>query len=181
MGTRCKGLGRSRRRGAKLLQLVDPNRPLDVLQLMFARVLEGYVDLASHLSVSVVGDADAARLGDAFEPRSDVDAVAENVTVFDDDVTDVDTDTELDALVGSHSLVALGHTALLLDGAADGVHRANEFDQNPVACTFDDASAMFGDVWLEKFKAVRVEARERALLVGPHKPAVADDITGENG
>jgi hypothetical protein len=74
-----------------------------------------------------------------------------------------------------------GTPALLLDSAADGVHSAKELDQNPIACTFDDASAMFGDVGLEKFAPVRVEARERALLVGPHKPAVAGDITSENG
>ena len=120
-------------------------------------------------------------LSDVFEPSSDIDALAENVAVFDDDVPDVDANTELDALVRSHSHVALGHTALLLHGAADSVHSANELDQYPVACAFDDSSAMFGDVGLEKFAPVRVEARERALLVGPHKPAVAGDITSENG
>src|SRR5262249_54027377 len=153
-------------------QLIDPHRPRDVLQLLLTRVLEVHVELVAHLTVGVVGNANAARLRDVFEPSSDVDAVAENVTVLNDNVTDVDADTELDALVGSHSRVALGHTALQLDGAPDGIHGANELDQNPVASTFDDASAMFGDIGFEKFAPVCVEARKRAFLVGPHKPAV---------
>jgi hypothetical protein len=70
---------------------------------------------------------------------------------------------------------------LLLDGAPHSIHSANKLDQYPVARTFDDSSTMLGDVGLEKFSAVSVEARERALLVSPHQPAIASDISGENG
>ena len=90
--------------------------------------------------------------GDAFQPRGDVDAVAENVAVLDDDVADMDADAKLDALVGEHIRVALRHSALQLDGAADGIHGANELDQNAVACTFDDSSAMFGDRWAREIR-----------------------------
>ena len=89
-------LGASRRTAARL-KLVDPHRPGDVLQLLLARVLEVCVELAAHLPVGVVGDADAAGLGDAFEPRGNIDAVAEDVAVLDDDVADMDADAEFDA------------------------------------------------------------------------------------
>src|SRR3984893_15725036 len=36
------------------------------------------VDLAAHLAERVLGDADAAGVGDALQPRGDVDAVAED-------------------------------------------------------------------------------------------------------
>ena len=44
--------------------------------------------------MGIVGDADAAGLGDRFQPGCDIDAVAENVVVVKNDVTDVDTDPE---------------------------------------------------------------------------------------
>jgi len=40
---------------------------------------------------------------------------------------------------------------------------------------------MLSDVGLEKFAAVRVEERECPLLVRPHEPAIAGDITREDG
>ena len=38
---------------------------------------------------SVLGDADAPRFGDAFEPGCDVDPVAEDVVAFDQDITEM--------------------------------------------------------------------------------------------
>ena len=44
-------------------------------------------------------DADAPRIGQAFEPGRDVDAVAKDVAILDDDVAHIDADTQIDALV----------------------------------------------------------------------------------
>ena len=65
----------------------------------------------------------------AFQPRRDVDAVAEDVVALDDDVADIDADAKLDAPVLGDVGVALGHAALHLDGAAHGIDHAGEFDQ----------------------------------------------------
>ena len=56
------------------------------------------INLLADLPIGVVGDADAARLGNAFERERDVDAVAEDVVVVDDDVADVDADAEFDPI-----------------------------------------------------------------------------------
>ena len=40
---------------------------------------------------------------------------------------------------------------------------------------------MLGDHRLQQFAAMGVEPGERAFLVGPHQPAVAGNIPGENG
>ena len=53
-------------------------------------------------------DGDAAGPGDAFEPRGDVDAVAEDVVVLDDDVAEIDADAEFDAPVLGDVVVAVG-------------------------------------------------------------------------
>ena len=76
--------------------MCQPHRLGDVLEFCSPDVLEGDIDLAANLPVGVVGDADAAGLSDSFKPRGNVDAVAENVVVIDDDVADMDADAEFD-------------------------------------------------------------------------------------
>ena len=44
----------------------------------------------------VIGDADAAGLRNSFKPRRDVDAVAKDIVVVDDDVADMDADPKFD-------------------------------------------------------------------------------------
>jgi hypothetical protein len=65
--------GRCRRVGS---QLIDPHRPRNVFELLLAGILKVDVELAADLPISVVGDTDTARLGDAFQPWSDVNAIA---------------------------------------------------------------------------------------------------------
>src|SRR5258705_1809544 len=68
----------------------------DILQVLRTHILEGYIELAADLPVSVVGDADAARLSNSLQPRCDVDAVAKDIIFIDDYVADVDADAEFD-------------------------------------------------------------------------------------
>src|SRR5215470_14848608 len=88
------------------------------------------------------GDADPARLGQPLEAGGDIDAVAKDVAVLDDDVAHVDPDTKLDAVVGSCAGVALGHLALHFDRAAQRVDDAAELDQQPITGGFDQAAAV---------------------------------------
>src|SRR5207245_766734 len=76
---------------------VHPNGPSDVLERLLAHVFEGEVELARRILPNAGRDANAARLGQAFEPGRDVNAVARDVAVLDDDVADIDADAELDA------------------------------------------------------------------------------------
>ena len=138
------------RRGATL---IDPHRPLDVLQRLLAHVLEGEVEPVADMVAHRAGDGDAARPGDALEPRRDVDAVAEDVVALDDDVAEIDADAELDAAVLRHVGVALAHPALDLGGAGDGVHDARELDQHAVAGELDDAALMLGDLGVDQLVA----------------------------
>jgi hypothetical protein len=62
-----------------------------------AHRLEREVKLRLDLIVDVAGDADAARLGEALQAGRDVDPVAQDVAVLDDDVADVDPDAKRDA------------------------------------------------------------------------------------
>ena len=74
----------------------------DVFQCLKAHIIVGEIDLAADLPVCVIGDADAARLRDSFEACRDVDAIAKNIVVIDDDVADVNADTKFDPAVLRH-------------------------------------------------------------------------------
>ena len=101
---------------------------------------------ALHLPIGVLGKADRARLGDPFQPRGDVDAVAHQVAVaLLDDVAEMNADAEDDAAILGHAGVALDHGVLNFDRAAHGVDDAAELDDRAVAGALDDAPVMHGD------------------------------------
>ena len=56
---------------------VDPHRPGDVLDLLLAQIFEDKGQPVAHVVMDRVGDANPAGLGQRFEPRRDVDAVAD--------------------------------------------------------------------------------------------------------
>ena len=57
----------------------------DVLELLFAPVLEANVQLALDFAVHLLGNQDAARIGDPLQPDRDVDPVAKKIAVSPDD------------------------------------------------------------------------------------------------
>ena len=126
--------------------------------------------------MGVVGDADAARLSNSFQPRRDVDAVAKDIIFIDDDVADVNADAEFDPKFLRHTGVPLGHAALDLDGTAGSVHGACELGQHAVSGGLDDVSAMFGDGGIDERFPEGLELRQRAFFVAAHQTAIAGDI-----
>ena len=77
---------------------IEPHRPIDVLQGSLAKIVEGKVGLAADLLECTAGQAHAARFALALDPRGDIDAVAEDVAVIDNDVSDIDADAKCDLL-----------------------------------------------------------------------------------
>jgi hypothetical protein len=112
---------------------IKPDRPSDVLQLRLTEILEVEVEFARRVLLNTRRDADAAGLGQALEPRRNVDAVAEDVAVIDHDVALMAADTKLDALFFRHAGVALGRAALRLDRSAHRSDDAGELDEQSIA------------------------------------------------
>src|SRR4029079_13085225 len=98
--------------------------------------------------------ADTAGFGQRLQPRGDVDAIAEDVVVVDDDVADVDADAKRDPLLWRHAGVAIRHPALYVDRATHRIDDAGELEQQPVACRLDDAAAVFRNLRVDQFPAV---------------------------
>jgi hypothetical protein len=159
---------------------VHPYRPGDVLDLLLAQILEGEVELVAHLLVRRAAEADAAGLGQGFQPRREIDPVAEDVAVVEDDVAEVDPDAELDAPGGRDIGVAFGHAVLDFDRAAHRVDDAAKLHQQAVAGGLDDAAMVLGDLRVAQLAPDRLQRGERAFLVRPHQPRPAGDIGGED-
>src|SRR6266478_3319530 len=95
----------------------DAQRPGDVFEALLANVGELGLDFAAHLTKSVFGDADAAGFGDAFEPRRDVDAVAEDVVSLDQYVAEMDADAPFHAALAGNPRIAFRRQLLQDQGA----------------------------------------------------------------
>jgi hypothetical protein len=77
--------------------------------------------------------------------------------------------------------VALGNGVLDFQSATQGVYRTSKFDKGPITRSFDDASRIFRNFWLDEFAAVRLECGQRAFLIGAHQTAVTGNIGREDG
>jgi hypothetical protein len=105
-----------------------------------------------------------------YQSCGDVDAVAVNVPILDNDVAEIDADPERDALVLWQAGIAVHHALLDFDGAADRLDRARELDQHAVAGRLHDPALVAPDRRVDQLSPVRLEARERGLLVRAHEP-----------
>ena len=113
----------------------------------------------------------APGLGDAFETRGDIDAVAHEVAVrLLDDVAEMDADAKLDAAVGGHAGIALDEAVLHFDSAADRVDHAAELDENPVARALDHPAVVDGDARIDEIASQSAQPRQNPILVCAGQP-----------
>ena len=127
-----------------------------------------------------VGDTDAAGLGDFLQPRGDVDAIAEDIVVIEDDVAQVDADAILDT--GGFGFIGfpISHGCLNRHGALDGIEDTGELDEQAVSRALDDMSMVFVDRRVDQFAAVHLLAHDRAFLVKLHEARKADHVGNHN-
>ena len=89
-------------------------------------------------------------------------------------------DTEVDAPVGRHPRVALGHAVLHFDRASHRVDHAAELGENSVARALHNAPAMDGDRRIEQIAPERPEPSQRTILVRACETAITDHVGGQN-
>src|SRR5215469_5701365 len=75
--------------------------------------------------------------------------------------------------------IFLCRAALDVDGTAQSIQGTGELHQHTIAGGLHDASAVFTKLAINKRAPMRLESSKRALLVGAHQQAVADDIGRE--
>src|SRR5262245_45044697 len=160
---------------------MDRHRPGDVLDLVFAHVLERKMELVAHLIAHVAADADPSRLRQGFQARRDVDAVAIDVFVINDDIAHVQTNAKLDTPLWWNLHIALGHLPLDIDSTAYAVDDTGKLDKHAVARRLDNAPAVFGDLGIDDRASVALECGQCAFFIQAHQPRIACDVRRKNG
>ena len=176
----CAGIGRGASDavaafGAKI-DPIDAHGTRDVLQALLAGIDEVGRHLALHLPPGVLGNRDAARFGNALDPRRDVDAVAKDILALDDDVADIDPDPELDRIGFGATGIVLPKLSLNFDRAGDSVHGAREFHQRAVAHKLDDTAGMGGNRRVDQLTPQGIQTGKSPGLVDTHEARVTDHV-----
>src|SRR5262249_54534529 len=87
VGERRVGAGPHNCRTRSCDHAVGTDRPRDVLELLLADILKGEIELARGILLHARRDADPARFRQPLEPGCDIDPVAKDVAVLDENVT----------------------------------------------------------------------------------------------
>ncbi len=155
------------------------HRRRDILHLLRADIGEAHRELVRDLLVDRARHADAADRRDAFQPRRDVDALAEQIAVALHHVADRDADAERHLAARRIGHVARAQAFLDVDRAAHGFDRRRKFGQHGIARGVEDAPRGFRDEVVDHL-AIGGEPAQRLLLVLRDEPAVTRDIRGED-
>ena len=105
-------------------------------------------DLASNLPIGIIGNADAAWFGDSFKACHNIDAVAEDIVIIENNIADMNADAELDPFIAARlfcSAIALEFTR-----ASRCIDSAGKLDEHAVSRSLDDMAAVGGDCWVNK-------------------------------
>jgi hypothetical protein len=118
------------------------DRHRDVLDFLGTDVFEDVWQLVVYVITNDLAHADLSGFGEPFDTYRNIDAIAENVVIIDDDVTDIDTDPKLDLVFRRHAGIALRHASLDVNGTIHGVHHAGKLQQKAVTGSLDDSAAV---------------------------------------
>src|SRR5579863_1477602 len=148
---------------------------------MLAEITNREIELTLYLFVSRAGQTNPARLANALQTRSDVDAVAQQIaTTFNHYIAKIDPDAKLDTFLLHEIGVADAHAALHLDSATQGIHRASELNENAVSSRVYDTPAMPLDRWIDQIGSQFAQSLERPFLVRADKPAITGHVGGQD-
>ena len=152
----------------------DGNRPRDILERLRPAVRKDCRRLAIETVPRAVGNQQSPGLGQRFEPRGDIDAVAIDILLLENHLTDMDADPEAQEIM-------VREPFLHLHRAVNRIGDAGEFDQPAISHALDDLAAMVGDGGFEQVPAHCPERRKRAGLIRAHQAGIIHHIGGENG
>src|SRR6516164_4066217 len=157
-------------------QRIDPHWPRDVLDLLFAHVLEGERKPLANVVADGARNADPARLSALLQPGSDVHSVTEDIVFLNDYVAKIDPDAEPDPALLRHVRLAVDHSPLDLYGASHGVDHARELGQQALTGILHDPTAVLLDLRINQLAQMRLQAFVRLFFIGPHQPRITGDV-----
>ena len=88
----------------------------------------------------------------------------------------MDADAKLDTAVCRNVAASVSDLLLDLDRAAQRIDDAGELDEEAIAGSFDQPTAMCGDRRINHFRSDRPQPTKRSFLVKPDQAGIAGDI-----
>src|SRR6185503_11721741 len=103
-----------------------------------------------------------AWFGHTFQPCCNIDPITVDIAIFENNIIQIDSDTQHDPLFFGRGGLSPGHSLLQLDGATNGLCRAREFGQKSVASQLDHAPVAVCDGWSNELFTYQFKSSERA-------------------
>ena len=155
-----------------------PDRAFDVLHLDLAHVLNAIGYLVPDLVTCRPRNTDPAWFGMSLQPGGDVDAITMNVIALDNDVAQIDPNSELEVV--RFGLRELLQRVLNLDGTIDRIDDRAEFGQETVACRLEHPPSMALQCRLNNTFENSIKLCPGPRLVAPHAKGITDDICDQD-
>src|SRR5262249_47317495 len=99
---------------------------------------------------------------------------------IDDDIAHIDAHAEFNPVCRRDLRIAFDHAALNLGSTAQRINHTGKLDQHAVAGGLHDPATVLVDLRIDEVSPMHLQAGKRALLVGAHHPAIADNIGGKD-
>src|SRR4029453_2755969 len=140
------------------------DRSRDILELLHSGVFQCHVEFVRKMLVGCCGNGDPSRICDFLESCSYIHAVAQDVVTVDDDIANIEADTEQHLPLVSDLPIAFGHSTLKLNRTLESFDHAGKFEQQAVTHRLDDAPMMLTDLGPNQFFAMRFLGGDRPFL-----------------
>src|SRR5262249_9421786 len=136
-------------------------------------------ELGLHLIIDRPRDAEAAGLGQALQPRRNIDSIAVDALALDDDISQVDADTKLHTALHGQRGVPGFELVLDGDGALYRFDHAGKLRQQVVPWGVHDAPPVLLDESGHHL-AIRRYSTHGCRLILAHEAAIPLDICAED-
>jgi len=132
--------------------------------------------MAFELIAHTPGDVYVSGLCKAFQSRRDIYAVPVDITLIDDHVAGIYTDTEPYPAVGIGFSLTTGQFTLYFEGTGYRVGGTVKLNQKSVTHRSDQPTTMLGDFGLDQIADIVSKLNVRSFLINAHQSAVADNV-----
>ena len=123
---------------------MNTDRSINVLKHVFSGIFEFEAHFSPSVPVCVIRQANAARCSQAFKTCGNVHAVAIDIVILNDDVTEVDTNAKLQR---TFTFLRRALVDAILPGRCTihSIHDTGKLHQKSITNEFYHPSAMLGD------------------------------------
>ena len=123
---------------------IDADRLAEILDLSLPFVGKPQLGMTLQLVTDAPADIDLPGLRQAFQPCSNIDAVAVDIAIIGNNIAGIYANAKPQAAIGSDPGAALGRFMLDIERTIYRVDCAVELDQQPVSSNADQTAAMLG-------------------------------------